>query len=124
MEKDSIMEKKAKRFSYFSEFLRALPAPETPAEIRNEVNYLNKRLKTLSGKMRVTRETLSGLEKESTFYSNYKYALEKMITPITLITSPSTGTRKEKRNSLLERLEALSPERQEKLTKLVKKEPR
>lgn len=113
----SLMEERAKRFSYFSEFIRALPAPGTDAEIKNEINYLTKRMNTLSKETRSTREILNDLQKQFTFYANYKYALEKTITPITLVTSHSQ--RKEKEESLLETLEKLSPEREEKLKKFI-----
>lgn len=117
------MEERAQRFDYFSEFLRALPLEETEAETKNEINYLNKRMFTVSKKMKEARETLTQLQKEFTFYANYKYALEKTVTPLTLVTSPSLRKRKkEKTQSLLEKLEALSPEKQEKLIKLIKKE--
>jgi len=118
--KDSIMEERAKRFDYFSQFIRALPAPGTSDEIKNEINYLSKRMSAISSKIRSTTETLIALQKEFTFYANYKHALERTITPLTLITSPSR--RKEKKESLLEKLEALSPERQVKLKKFIGKE--
>jgi len=118
MEKDSIMEERAARFSYFSEFVRALPAPGTTEEVKNEIKYLSKRMSTLSSEIRSTTETLLALQKEFTFYANYKYSLEKTITPITLITS-SPSQRKEKEESLLDILENLSPERQEKLKRFI-----
>ena len=114
---DSIMEERAKRFDYFSQFIRALPSPGTTEEVKNEINYLSKRLSILSSDIRITTETLTALQKEFTFYANYKYALEKTITPITLVTSHSQ--RKEKEESLLETLEKLSPEREEKLKKFI-----
>lgn len=113
MKEDSIMEERAKRFSYFSEFIRALPAPGTTDEVKNEINYLSKRMSTISSDIRSTTEALTHLQKEFTFYANYKHSLERTITRVTLITSPLQ--RKEKKESLLEMLEDLSPERQAKL---------
>ena len=117
MEKDSIMEERAARFSYFSEFVRALPTPGTTEEVRNEIKYLSKRMSTISSDIRSTTETLLALQKEFTFYANYKHSLEKTIVPITILASPSQ--RKEKEESLLDILEDLSPERQEKLKKFI-----
>jgi hypothetical protein len=117
MEKNSVMEERAARFSYFSEFVRALPTPGTTEEVRNEIKYLSKRMSTISSDIRSTTETLLALQKEFTFYANYKHSLEKTIVPITLLTSPSQ--RKEKEESLLDILEDLSPERQEKLKRFI-----
>jgi len=108
----SLMEERAKRFSYFSEFIRALPAPGTDAEIKNEINYLTKRMNTLSKETRSTREILNDLQKQFTFYANYKYALEKTITPLTLVVSPK---KKDKWTLLEEKIDSLTEEEKEKI---------
>lgn len=114
MEKNSVMEERAKRYSYFSKFTRALPLPMTDDEIRNEINYLNKRLLALSREMREAAKTLSSLQNKFTFYANYKDALQRTITPITLVTS-SIPKKKNKITLLQKRVQTLTEEEKEKI---------
>jgi len=114
--KDSIMEEKARKFFTSFDNSIKLPLPSLPEEIAREIESTEKEMKLLSERIKEVKEVLIPLQKRFVDLGDYKYALQKAVTPILRIVSMP------KKQSLLQRLEALSPERQKRLEELIKKE--
>lgn len=115
MEKVSLMEEKARTFWTFSEENgRDLVVPQTPEEVAVEISCLRRELKRLSVELKAQRRALRKKEAYFVTLENYKYTLQRRITPVKKV-----SLKKEKplsrEDKLLQKIEALSPEQLRKL---------
>ena len=110
----SLMEQRAARYPVTSRATFSLLESKDKEETLKEIKQLNPLLVILSKELREAREVVAHKEKQFGLLANYKNLLER-----TIILPRFVVAKKEKKKSevdtLLERLEALTPSQLEKL---------
>ena len=109
----SIMEQKARHFPITSRGTFSLLEKKDREETLDELKQLREILVNLSKNLKVARDIVKEKEKQFTHLANYKNLLERVIILPRLISPPSSGGKRKKKednwDKLAKRLEALSP---------------
>ena len=117
----SLMEERAKRYPLLERHPDFSMLPPTKEDKEKELQSLAIILRDISTQLTTMRKELKKKEKQFSLFANYKYLLEKTLTPVLKCPSPSsTGKKqteaqkkKDKIEALINQIEAFTPAQKE-----------